>query len=461
MICLAAAPAPADAQVALLVGQTPVAWPDQVALGADGRTVYVTTRKIADGYKAINELGVVKLSSAVDGRTLAELTTRGKNAPSMALDASADPAVVWLSNVGEEGDRVVRLEDRGSRFVATGSLNDDLPPADGVVKVWVDPAGDDVYVNNGWNGLSRFDGLTGRGGPVEIKAIDLAVGPAGNLYLYGRKGWNEPIYRCDRSFKPVPFAGTDKPTTTKSSAGREVYGRYGMGWSNKGIAIARDGRIFVRSMYDWAKYFVAAFKPDGTVLRGDRVAGGVLGPLDPGSGGIHVDRAGCFYLGTHGRPKGAPPAHKWSGCIVKVRPSGGGIVAREGDVDGIEFDGYFFEGAVAVYPGLSPRADRGCVCKEGRFDVDDYGRLYVPDVLGFCVRIYDNAGNVIAKLGRYGNADSAGPGSRLPTPAIPFGWPMSCSVNRAGRLYVADVLNQRVVRVDLTHAAEALAPINP
>lgn len=40
-------------------------------------------------------------------------------------------------------------------------------------------------------------------------------------------------------------------------------------------------------------------------------------------------------------------------------------------------------------------------------------------------------------------------------PPIPFGWPMACAVNQSGRLYVADVLNQRIVRVDPAYAAEA------
>ena len=104
---------------------------------------------------------------------------------------------------------------------------------------------------------------------------------------------------------------------------------------------------------------------------------------------------------------------------------------------------------------LAPRVDGGCVCKEARFDLDGFGRLYVPDVLNFCVRVYDNAGNVIATLGHYGNSDSAGAGSAIPDPAIPLGWPMTVGVNRAGRLYVGDVLNQRIVRVDLAYAAEA------
>lgn len=442
-----------------LAGQTKIDWPDLVAPSPGDEAVYVTTRKVIDGYKAVNEFRVVKLSSAIDGRVLAEATLRGQNAPCMALDASGSPAVLWLSNVGKQGERLVRIEDRGRQLVVTGALNEHLPAAEGIVKVWADPDSDDVYVNNGWNALSRYDGLSGQGGPIPIKAIDLAVGPDRCLYLYGRAGWNEPIYRCDREFKPVPFSGTGKPTTSKSSAGREVYGRYGMGWSNKGIAVRRDGHIYVRSMYAWCKYFVAVFKPDGTAAAYGRVAGGILGPLDAGSGGIRLDRQGCFYVGTQGLPKAMPRGDKRSGCIVKVGPAGGGVAAEKGQLDGIQFDGYFFEGAVTAYPDLSPRADSGCVCKEARFDLDDFGRLYVPDVLGFCIRVYDNAGNLVCKLGHYGNVDSAGPDSRLGDPPIAFGWPMSCGINRAGRLYVADVLNQRIVRVDTTFAAEATATV--
>jgi hypothetical protein len=212
-------------------------------------------------------------------------------------------------------------------------------------------------------------------------------------------------------------------------------------------------------MYDWCKYFVTVFNADGTAAQCGRVAGGILGPLDDGSGGIAIDRQGCFYVGTKGRPKGMPKADGRSGCVVKVAPAGGGIAAAKAEADGIQFDGYFFEGAVTVYGGLSPRADGGCVCKEARFDLDEFGRLYVPDVLEFCIRVYDNAGNLLRTFGHYGNSDSAGAGSPLGEPPIPLGWPMSCSVNRAGRLYVADVLNQRIVRVDLAFAAEATCPI--
>ncbi len=478
------------------LGGTDVEWPDQVAQAADG-SVYVSTRRVVDGYKAINELKLIKLSSAIDGKVLAQLTLTGRNAPLMAVDTSTTPAVIWLSNVGREGDKLVRIEDRGDKLLETGGLQTG-EPFGGVVKVWVDPGSDDVYINDGWNNLGRYDGLSGKGGPIPIKAIDMAFDDAGRLYLYGREGWNEPVYRCDRDFAPVPFSATGKPETELTLAvdndgrRRPVYGRYGTGWSNKGIDVGGDGRIYVRCMYDWSKYFVTVFKPDGTAGRHDRIQGGILGPLSAASGGIRVDRDGYLYVGTDGQPAGAKDDRRWAGSIVKVKPTGGGIVALPPTDDaatpesvqparGIAFADYLFEGAVSAYPRMSPRQNRGCVCMEARFDVDEFGRVYVPDVLQFCIHVYDNAGNLLAEVGHYGNCDDVGrpigggleqspsipsggdwnnpPPNGRAGPPIPFGWPMSCAVNQAGRLYVADVLNQRIVRVDPAYAVEAVVAL--
>ena len=45
---------------------------------------------------------VVKLSGWRDGKVLAELSLGGLNAPSMAVDATQQPTVIWLSNVTQE-----------------------------------------------------------------------------------------------------------------------------------------------------------------------------------------------------------------------------------------------------------------------------------------------------------------------------------------------------------------------
>jgi hypothetical protein len=440
-----------------LAGATAVEFADLISLAPDG-TVYVSTRKIIDGYRAVNEFRVLKLSGARDGKVLAEIKVDGDNAPSMAVDTSAKPAVIWLSNV--RGGGVARIEDRGSELVLTGRLNEGVKPLPDIVKVWADPETDDVYINNGWSGLARINGETGRAETLPITAIDLAIGPDRNLYLFGRKGWSEPIYRCDLAFKPVPFSGTEKAETGPPPPGgqKSVYGRYGTGWSNKGLCVGADGRIYVRHMYDWAKYYVTIFGPDGLAQPQGRIAGGILGPVDADAGGILVDRQGNLYAGMHGHPKGMPKARENEGCIVKFAPSGGGRVPRAKDAEPkapfADWGDSVVEGALRVYPNLAPMPYGGCVCKEARFDLDGFGRLYVPNVLDFSVTVVDNAGNQIVRFGHYGNADSRGAESAVPQPAVPLGWPMTVGVNRQGRVYIGDVLNQRLIRVDLSHSAE-------
>jgi len=431
-----------------LLGATPVEWPDLVAFGKDEKTIYTVTRKVIDGYKAINEFEVLKLDGAMGGNVIARIGLRGVNAPQMAVSATSPP-VIWLSNVGSEGEKLVRIEDRGDKLVLTNEIT--MVAEAGFVKLWTDPLTDDVYVNNGWNRLTRYNGLTGESQTLAEGAIDLAIGPDRNLYMIGRKGWKEPIYRCNLQLEPIPFTATGTPTAAK-----EIYGRYGIGWSNKGLAVAADGRIFVRHMYEWTKYHVLVFSPDGSLEQHDRVAGGIVGPVDGQTGGLRVDRQGNIYISMAGHPRDSKlKARRFEGCVVKVAASGGGLVTQQGSVPGMAFPNQFFEGAIAVYPHLAPRQDpSGCVCKEARFDIDDYGRIYIPNVIDFCVRVFDNAGNLIHHFGRYGNADSTGKDGQEKSPAIPLGWPMTCGVNRHGRVYITDVLNHRIVRADLFYEKE-------
>jgi len=435
------------------LGATSLKWPDLVAFGIDDEIVYVVTRKVVDGYKAINEFEVLKLNRAIEGKVIARIALQGNNAPQMAVSATSPP-VVWLSNVGSQGQKIVRIEDRGEELVVTDEIAVEADA--GFVKLWADPFTDDVYVNNGWNRITRYNGLTGESQKLGEGAIDLAIGHDRNLYMIGRKGWKEPVYRCNLKLEPVPFPGTGTPTAAK-----EIYGRYGMGWSNKGLTVAPDGRIFVRHMYDWTKYHVLVFGPDGGLEQHNRVAGGIVGPVDGQTGGLRVDREGNIYLSMAGHPTNSKlKARRFEGCVVKVAASGGGLVARKGSERGMAFAKHFFEGAITAYPHLAPRQDpSGCVCKEARFDIDDFGRIYVPNVIDFCVRIYDNAGNLIRRFGRYGNADSPNRDGQDATSTIPLGWPMTCGVNRNGRVYIGDVLNHRIVRADLCYDTEIKAEI--
>ncbi|MHC4917718.1 MAG: NHL repeat-containing protein, partial [Planctomycetota bacterium] len=305
------------------LGGTKVEWPDHVALSPKGEEIYVTTRKIVNGYKAVNEIKVVKLSGWKDGKVLAELTLPGQNAPSVAVDATSDPAVIWLSNVGEgevtaktakvdNVGGVTRIEDRDGKLVVAGKLGGDAVLPEAVVKVWADPFTDDIVVSNAWSGLTRVDGLTGEKKPFPLKGIELCFGPDRNLYVHGQKGWSEPIARFDRNFKPVVFSGTGKNTTgaayIKGDKPLYVYGRYGHGWCDKGLYVAPTGRIYMHNMYDWNKYYVNIWGPDGKTEKHDGPTGGIVGQTDPAGGGLRVDAEGNIYVGLHGAPAGSKAA---------------------------------------------------------------------------------------------------------------------------------------------------------
>jgi hypothetical protein len=86
--------------------------------------------------------------------------------------------------------------------------------------------------------------------------------------------------------------------------------------------------------------------------------------------------------------------------------------------------------------------------------MDEYGRLWVPDIFRFRVTALDAAGNELARLGSYGNVDSAGPESAIPEPAIPLTWPNAVAAGD-GKVYIADRKSRRLVVVNLKYAAEA------
>jgi len=452
--------------VGKLLGSTALGHPDHVSLRPPpGQEVYLTTRRIVDGYQAVNEVKVVKLSGWKDGKVLAELKLAGRNAPNMAVDATQDPPVIWLSNVGDKGG-ITRIEDRGAELVVTGRLNEKSRPMPGaVVKVWADPLSDNVIVSDGWAGQFCFNGLTCESQKWPLKGMELAFDRDGNYYVYGQNGWHELVTRFGRDFKPLPFPATGKNTTTMTITNKDVYGRYGHGWCNKGLCVAPDGRIYVYNMYDWSKYFVNVWSASGQAEKHDRVGDGIVGPLHGQGGGVCVDLRGNLYVGLYGRPKHLPAARaNGDSTIVKFGPAGGAFGSK-GDKPGIEWTGLsggdFVEGASAAYPGLAPQGGQGCVCKEARFDLDDWGRLYIPNALEYCVRVVDNAGNEILKFGYYGNPDSRGEGSAVPDPQIAFGWPLMASAGQIhkGRIYVADTLNHRVARMEVSYRAEETCEI--
>jgi hypothetical protein len=173
----------------------------------------------------------------------------------------------------------------------------------------------------------------------------------------------------------------------------------------------------------------------------------------------------------------------YGGSVLKFGPSGGALYGHpyEGEKSATNIPDVFFAakapagavtyaspylgrelkvvGALWRYAGVGivpsssdgPRPDPGCVCMTSHLAVDEYGRVFAPNVFRFSVEMLDTNGNQMLRIGRYGNVDDAGPDIR-------FAWPAFVSVAK-GKVYVSDPGACRVSVIRFDHAAEEFCEI--
>jgi hypothetical protein len=233
------------------------------------------------------------------------------------------------------------------------------------------------------------------------------------------------------------------------------------------------GRVF--ATYGTNECHVRAYDQDGNLVDFDRtitvdtnrgpeqVPVAIANVVGYG-GSIRLDNAGNIYLLQHGLPEGyqPPPGYENDeayrhavGTIYKFSSAGGQLQQQDWSVKEAV-------GALEQYPDCGPisrwRAEGACACTKPRFDVDQFGRLYIPNGITFTVSVRDNANNQIVRFGSYGNFDCQGPSSSQPRPAIPLGWPVAAAASDR-YIYVGDTLNHRVVRVDKRFAWEQVMAI--
>ncbi|MCG3178958.1 MAG: hypothetical protein BIFFINMI_01288 [Phycisphaerae bacterium] len=406
--------------------------------------------------------------------------------PLIALDDGGEVPAVWLNWP------LVRLEDRGDRFVQTCDLRDPAtagPPAIGVVmELCMDSPRRTLYLGNG----GRLDTATGRWEKFQLSkgtkwpsaspgSVASAIGLDGNYYLsLGSRG--AYVYRHDGgTLKEVPFTASDDPRRGGRLAG------YARDWA-RGVAADAAGNVYVvfkrsdgdgRSDAFHKAQVVSKFAPDGRLLVRNLIDSQMT--LDS----VRVDYAGNVYVvaglrpGEHtvpadlvGRaPEGRDDPRSVNGVngypliygsVIRFPPSGGTIHQDAGGVrcnfgPGFAIDvkgaDWIFPG-VSVAPGwaapkLAPGTVISCVCESPGIAVDGFGRVFLPDAGCNRVGVVDAGGNRIAWVGQYGNADARGDGAK-----IPLAWPQAVAVDDASA-YISDVLNRRLVRVRLDYAASA------
>ncbi|MFO7898798.1 MAG: hypothetical protein R6V58_07020, partial [Planctomycetota bacterium] len=128
------------------------------------------------------------------------------------------------------------------------------------------------------------------------------------------------------------------------------------------------------------------------------------------------------------------------------------------------------EGAHWLYPGVGwggQNYGSGCSCPNARFALDYFARSFTPEIDRYNVGVVDSSGNLILRVGQYGNVDDGTPLVKKGGPPNPrsiggdetalFFAPY-VGVHTDRRLFIADPGNARIVCVRLDyHATESVA----
>ena len=304
-----------------------------------------------------------------------------------------------------------------------------------------EPEGDVFSIKGGSTTINRCDASTG----IPIKTMDLPwenevegisqFGP-GNFFAYDGKEQviyiNNPcgysfngsfgyLWRYNMSdFSPAPW-----PQTGKSYVGPFSHfpDNQLSNWEggDKGTAVGPDGLVYVNSIedtisnFDWtsiSRMLVVSVIKDGAIIDKSRIR------LDAWFAGLKVDRKGNIFVGAKVKPKGQSPSEvapgssqtemgtvtSFMGSILKFPNTGGTVrAALEGDYD--------FETCVGSYPrkssglewcyyGLSKFCgfDNTCWCSVCNFDLDKWGRLFLPNSMQAEMAALDNNRNIIYKI---------------------------------------------------------------
>jgi len=503
------------------LGQTKVDRPRMVCLHPKTGTMYVLTDPVPQGKKGARDAGpfaLVKFDKAIDGQEVTRAAFTGI-APALALDAGAEPARLWLANDGlfPVTDSGGKLEIGADVIVAPPGAFSGYP-----LYMAHDPQRQFLYVGHYEPRVShnlrtlRIDLKTDKIEPFLTVSSDFALDHDGNVYVLDGIGTNS-ISRYSPDGKPLPFATGTNKLSIKYRAGFPNVGVKGLAVAPDGDVFAYQDNNMTSPVDVWQFGADGNLKKEkiikgipfdsGTGLAVDR-AGNIYAGLNlhapnsfyPEAFGDQIpqlawytpydNKSNWYALPQRKLPDGPPWNRPYLnfylyqyGSIFKFGPEGGELVSSGKPVAGAnprpanvaadakEYRNAYLNsviwlsGAKWEYRGFAICANRtegwgdpGCSCMSSRFFMDEYERLFVPDVFRCSIGVLDSAGNELTRFGAYGNVDSAGPRSMIPAPAIPLVSPNAVVAGR-NKAYIVDRKSRRIAVVNLTWAATGTCEI--
>jgi hypothetical protein len=476
---------------AVRLGSIPCIDPDFVAVSRRTGVIYVLTRRAVYGsgsFMLRKFSGWRSPGPAVATLSLTTAVDDWAGAPAMVLTESGSATSIYIG-YGSIGFRL--YADNGTSFGLVRDFSENKNSGLVFERIAVNRATEQVFWMNMNYGTSAspMRTISDWSNPVtervyytagrELNLTEFTIAPNGNLYGRSFDYYHAPItrYSAESLHVPLPYGNTSGNAASCSL--------HYEGSNQRGVAAGWQGQL---AAFDEATFLIAfpdtgyvnhpftdplsQVGPDyetdplftGTVLQRTLHDMAVRNNLYDRNyvNGVRFDPAGNVYVGVMYRggdaitPQGfeSDNAFNRSGSIVKF------AAGTRGVVNGFSLsDPLLSTNAAKIYPQpFGPfSGDGGCNCRNPYFDVDPYGRLFVPNGSASQLYVSDNAGNTILVLGEYGNTDSrgrlAGPGEVLSQPDIPLAWPSSVAASE-DYIYVADAVNARIVRVRMAYQLE-------
>ena len=343
--------------------------------------------------------------------------------------------------------------------------------------ITADPVREELYIRENDmsypSGMLRVDGRTGKvidrfGSPRARSGFGVEqakMGPDGKLYIRAQSAGTRLVCYDPDKKKLVPLPAANKKATVKFKGQKVpavvIGASRGARTFQDMMGVAPNGDLYIpcgirtgdkallkkngleaptiKNMYNnpFAASLLKIYSAKGKLKCLSAMPG--LGP----SQGIEIGRSGSVYMALECQPTGIKTPeglaagaksspHYW-GTVVKFdarlnQYPIGSIRGRwskkiEGKPThnwGMAHWGYNgpvrIEGMLWDYPGMSTFRQRNCMCPKSNISMDGFERLYVPALHSCSINVLDANGNMVARIGAYGNADSRGKDSPVPDP---------------------------------------------
>jgi hypothetical protein len=263
-------------------------------------------------------------------------------------------------------------------------------------------------------------------------------------------------------------------------SGTDDMGRYKVNTATGPDNLAYQPAVYPGRISSSTTPCIHVWDKHGNLVYEDAVPG--VGQVD----GVGLDRENnIYYMQTSSRVlDGKPYFDRVSETLIKVKPRAAKTIVdnanapvplaasdkpkRHPDVnmDGgapcwVEGADWFYGGV--GFAGFSPGHAPACACWFSRFALDYFARSIAPEPTLFSVAVLDSAGNLITRIGRYGNVDDGIPlvpaaEQKAPRPLggdeVALFYACYVGTHSDRRIFISDVGNGRILSVKLGYHAE-------